>query len=294
MKFANLHLHSIYSDGAQTPDELFTKAKEMGYGALAITDHNTVTGWDDFKDKAQKHNMDYILGMEANGILNDGNLHFVCFDFDITDTKVANYLKYHHEIMHVNAKAKFDSLIKNKLIPEITWQNVLDDCGGNVWMCNEQIFYSLVKRTEMTQGDYRQYFLAFRAAPVEESQKIIYDSAENVIKMIRNAGGVIGLAHPYRITKHLDELYKMGMNAVEYDHPDIDEQDIKAVLEFVKDKKIYMCGGTDHTGQLSNYPNEREKDPEDRDPCFLVPLTTDVRNGVTKEEFYNLKNRIYG
>ena len=52
MKFANLHLHSIYSDGAQTPDELFTKAKEMGYGALAITDHNTVTGWDDFKDKA--------------------------------------------------------------------------------------------------------------------------------------------------------------------------------------------------------------------------------------------------
>ena len=210
------------------------------------------------------------------------------------NNKVAAYLKYHHEIMQFNTKAKFDSLIKNKLIPEITWQNVMDDCGGNVWMCNEQIFYSLVKRTDMTQADYRKFFLNFRAAPIEKSAKIIYDSAENVIKMIRNAGGVIGLAHPYRITKHLDELYKMGMNAVEYDHPDIDEQDIKAVLEFAKDKKIYMCGGTDHTGMLSNFPLERETDPEDRDPCFLVPLTTDVRNGVTKEEFYNLKNRIYG
>lgn len=294
MKFANLHLHSIYSDGAQTPDELFTKAKEMGYGALGITDHNTVTGWTDFKDKAEKHNMDYILGMEANGMIGTGNFHFVCFDFDITDNKVAAFLKHHHEIMHVNAKAKFDSLIANKLIPEITWQNVLDDCGGNVWMCNEQVFYSLVKRTDMTQKDYRKFFLAFRAAPVEKTAEIIYEPAEDIIKMIRNAGGVIGLAHPHCLTRHLEELYKMGMNAVEYDHPDIDENDIKGVLEFAKGKKVYLCGGTDHTGQLSNYPHERETNPDDRDPGFLVPLTADVRNGVTKEEFYNLKNRIYG
>ncbi len=294
MKFANLHLHTIYSDGAQTPDQIFAKAKEQGYGALAVTDHNTITGWRAFSESAKKYDMDCILGMEANGIYANGNFHFVCFDFDSTDNKVKEYLDYHHEIMYVNAKAKFDSLVKQNYISGITWQDVLDDCTEPMWMCNEQIFASLVKRTEMTQADYRKYFLAFRDAPVEESAKIVYHSAEDIIKIIRNAGGVIGLAHPHCITKHLDELYKLGINAVEYDHPDIDERDIKAVLEFAKDKKIYLCRGTDHTGMLSNFPLERETDPEDRDPGFLVPLSTDVRNGVTKEEFYNLKNRIFG
>lgn len=294
MKFANLHLHTIYSDGAQTPDQIFEKAKEQGFGALAITDHNTVTGWRAFSAAAEKHGMDRILGMEANGIYKDGNFHFVCFDFDATDNKVAEYLRYHHEIMYVNAKAKFDSLVEQGYIGGITWQDVLDDCSEPMWMCNEQIFASLVKRTEMTQADYRKYFLAFRAAPVKESAKIVYHDAEDIIKIIRNAGGVIGLAHPHGITKHLPELYKMGINAVEYDHPDIDQRDIDDVLEFARGKKIYMAGGTDHTGMLSNFPLERETDPEDRDPCFLVPLSADVRNGVTEEEYYNLKNRIYG
>ncbi|MBR2043512.1 MAG: PHP domain-containing protein [Clostridia bacterium] len=294
MKFANLHLHTIYSDGAQTPDQIFEKAKEQGFGALAITDHNTVTGWRAFSEAAKNHGMDCILGMEANGIMGNSNLHFVCFDFDETDNKVAEYLKYHHEIMYVNSKAKFDSLVKHNYINGITWQDVLDDCKEPMWMCNEQIFASLVKRTEMTQADYRQYFLAFRAAPVEQSARIVYSDAEDIIKIIRNAGGVIGLAHPHCITKYLPELYEMGMNAVEYDHPDIDQKDIEEILAFAKGKKIYMAGGTDHTGMLSNFPLERETDPEDRDPCFLVPLSTDVRNGVTKEEYLALKNRIYG
>ncbi len=294
MKFANLHLHTIYSDGAQTPDQIFAKAKEQGFGALAITDHNTITGWRAFSEAAEKYGMDCILGMEANGMHGTANLHFVCFDFDENDNKVKEYLKYHHEIMYVNAKAKFDSLVKQNYIKGITWQDVLDDCKEPMWMCNEQIFASLVNRTEMTQADYRKYFLAFRAAPVEQSAKIVYSEAEDIIKIIRNAGGVIGLAHPHCITKYLPELYEMGMNAVEYDHPDIDEKDIAEILEFAKDKKIYMAGGTDHTGMLSNFPLERETDPEDRDPCFLVPLSTDVRNGVTKEEYLALKNRIYG
>ena len=44
MKYANLHLHSVHSDGVYTPRELCEIAKKMGYGGIALTDHDTVSG----------------------------------------------------------------------------------------------------------------------------------------------------------------------------------------------------------------------------------------------------------
>lgn len=293
MKFANLHLHTVYSDGVLTPNEIFEKGKAMGYKALAITDHNTVGGHKAFKEAAKKHGMEYILGMEANGASDRYNFHIVGYDFDVSHPKMAKYLKYHNDIMTVIAKAKFDALIKIGDIKGITWQNVLDDAPNTCYMCNEHIFASLVKRAGYSQGDYKEYFLKFKSIKTD-APKIQYCSPKEMIGIIREAGGIASLAHPHKITHFLSELYSYGLNCVEYDHPDIDSEDIKEVLDFAKKNKIYLSGGTDHTGQLSNFPELRAKDPNDRDACFLVPLTTDVRNGVTKEEFYNLKNRIYG
>lgn len=44
MKYANLHLHSMYSDGVCTPEELCALAVKKGYGAVALTDHETTRG----------------------------------------------------------------------------------------------------------------------------------------------------------------------------------------------------------------------------------------------------------
>lgn len=295
MKYGNMHLHSVYSDGVLTPMELCVKAKEMGYKALSLTDHYNVNGYKALKEAAEQTGMEYILGMEGNGLYQNKSCHIVGYDFDADEPKMAEYLKYHNDSIYYYTKAKFEALIKSGAISGITWNDVLEDAQEGAWLCNEHIFASLVKRTGITQANYREFFLKFMAAKPETTiPPIKHLTAEDMIKTIRNAGGIASLAHPHGITKFLPEFYTFGLNCVEYDHPDIDSDDINAVLEFVKGKKMYVSGGTDHTGQLSNFPFERELDPDDRDACFLVPLTTDVRNGVTKEEFLNLKNRIYG
>ncbi len=295
MKYGNLHLHSVYSDGVLTPLELCRKAKEIGYKALCITDHNNTDCFESFEKAAKETGMCYVLGMEGNGIYQNYNCHIVGYDFDKTYPKMAEYLKYHRDSMYAVTKAKFDALTKDGYISYISWNDVLEDAPEGCWICNEQVFASLVKRTGITQANYREFFLKFRAAKTSEDiPDIRYLSAEEMIKLIRNAGGIASLAHPHEITRFIPEFYPMGLNCIEYDHPDIDETDIAAVLGFAKGKKIYLSGGTDHTGLLSNFPFERETDPDDRDACFLVPLTSDVRNGVTEEEFYNIKNRIYG
>ncbi|MBM6701056.1 DNA polymerase III subunit alpha [Megasphaera elsdenii] len=66
MTFSNLHQHTSYSlrDGFCKIPDLVSRAKELGYPALAITDHGTVTGLIDFYEECKKQGIKPILGCE--------------------------------------------------------------------------------------------------------------------------------------------------------------------------------------------------------------------------------------
>ena len=66
MKFSNLHVHTSYSlrDGFCKIPDLVSRAKELGYPALAITDHGTVTGLIAFYEECKKQGVKPILGCE--------------------------------------------------------------------------------------------------------------------------------------------------------------------------------------------------------------------------------------
>lgn len=67
MDFVNLHCHTMYSvlDGGSTPTELLTATKDLGYSALSITDHGTLSGHRDFQRSAAEVGIKPILGQEA-------------------------------------------------------------------------------------------------------------------------------------------------------------------------------------------------------------------------------------
>ena len=64
MKFyANLHSHSTHSDGKYTPAELVRVAAEEGYKAIAVTDHDTATGYPELKAECEKMGLQSIFGV---------------------------------------------------------------------------------------------------------------------------------------------------------------------------------------------------------------------------------------
>ena len=67
MSFAHLHLHSQYSllDGANRLDDVLIAAKDAGMPAVALTDHGNMFGAIDFYDKAHRHGIKPIIGIEA-------------------------------------------------------------------------------------------------------------------------------------------------------------------------------------------------------------------------------------
>lgn len=104
-------------------------------------------------------------------------------------------------------------------------------------------------------------------------------AAEEVIRVVREAGGIIALAHPYQQTHYIPALVKMGLNGVEVSHPDNYENTGALAVEAAKTYHLYHCGGTDHTRPMSGCSGN----------CAIPAF-----QGVTEEEYYILKERRLG
>ena len=75
MKKANLHTHSIYSDGTATPEEVVRLAKEAGVELLSLTDHNTFEGYPRFEKACREHGVKFVKGVEIDCVQPEIGFH---------------------------------------------------------------------------------------------------------------------------------------------------------------------------------------------------------------------------
>lgn len=297
MKYANMHLHSVFSDGIFKPLELCEMVKQMGYAAVVLTDHDCAAGFASMKKAAEMTGLETMVGAEFYGKFEDTRtLHILGYDFDPYEPGMAEHLKNSRECMTFLTKARFDVCMTEGVLPKLSWDEVMSSVENDAWVCNEQIFAAYLKKGVFTQKDYWDFIKSFRTPKVDVTRPYAVQDAETVIRLIRNAGGVAVLAHPYRITQLLPTLYGMGIRGVECDHPEIEAEDAVLARRFAASHNMYVTGGTDHTGQPGNNM-ERGDDPghkEGKWDMAPTPYTADVYCGATKEEFKALKQRIYG
>ena len=73
----DLHLHSTHSDGTLTPAEIIARAKSLGLTAVALTDHNTVSGVPAFLEEAHRHGVTAIAGTELSTVYKGKEVHLL-------------------------------------------------------------------------------------------------------------------------------------------------------------------------------------------------------------------------
>lgn len=122
-------------------------------------------------------------------------------------------------------------------------------------------------RADVWKSDYAK-------STVEERPR-----AEDIIKIIRKAGGVAVLAHPNNQTHFIPKLVEFGLNGVEISHPHLEANTSYLAIEMAKAYNLYRCGGTDHTGPMS---------------CCGGRNAIRAFEGLTEEEFTILKERRLG
>jgi len=104
MKFADLHLHTLFSDGTFTPEELAGHGARLGFAAMALTDHDTVEGCARMAAACKAAGIEFIVGTELTAELDHTELHILGYFLDTQNqtllTEIARFQAVRQQRIH--------------------------------------------------------------------------------------------------------------------------------------------------------------------------------------------------
>ena len=280
MKYANCHLHSIFSDAGFTPEQLVLIGKSLGYNAIALTDHETDGGCKRLMAAAKSAGMFSLSGIEFYGMEDGIELHLVGLDFDQNDPGIRALIKERCDAARNRAKARLEEGLALGMYSGITFQDVEDRYEEGTWLCIDSIINTMkAKKCVPDNFDWATFRYKLFKSPEAKAKEEPKATAERVIRTVRAAGGVIALAHPYKQTHLVEKLVGYGLNGIEVSHPELYENTAYLALQAADTFNLYHCGGTDHFGPMS---------------CCGGIHAVPAFHGITEEEFFTIKERRLG
>ena len=254
MKLIDLHTHSTASDGSFTPSELVEKANEIGLAAVALTDHDTVSGVDEFLEVAGKYDsLEAIPGVEISVGFKSKEIHLVGLFIDHKSESLLELLCEIRKDRNQRNERMIDKL--QEMGYEITLQELLDVAGG------ESIGRPLLAKILIEKGYFTEVQEVFdkclkRGTPAY-SQRVL-PTPEKGISEIHKAGGIAIWAHPlYRNSNARNTVRKVlrevkGIDAIEAYYTSFTSTQTRAVIEVAEEFNIPVSGGTDFHGTNQN------------------------------------------
>jgi len=280
MMFANLHLHSVYSDAGFTPEQLALIGKAMGYGALALTDHETDGGCREFAEACRLEGIEPVTGTEFYAACGERKMHLTALDFDPTEPALRQLIDERCRLYADWTKLCFEACLAGGYFRDVSWEYVVELLGEGAWLCEDSVLYALrIQKKYSRELETRIHTEVFKSEEMW-ALKPAYPQAADVIRAVRQAGGVIALAHS-KVTQYdfVEDIVDLGMNGIEVNHPSMTPEAVEMAEELAARRGLYRCGGTDHTGPMSCCPG--------RNAIF-------VENGISEEDFRILKERRLG
>lgn len=296
--YANLHNHTTHSDGVYTPAELIKVAKDEGYGAVAATDHDTVTANSDFKTVCAEEGLETVFGCEFYANCQKyaeyfSDYHLVGFDFDPNHSDMKEYLAKRSADMTEKTEYLFHLAMKEDKLPKgITWQEITDFNKGITWLCNDHVFRAMAAKGLVTEMEWPHYFKTCFAASFQRTigLKSKYPVMEiyDLIPLIHDAGGIAVIAHPVynMMLSTIPEMVSHGVDGIEVWHQSMVREGYeREALRLALEYGLYISGGEDHSGLCGGQYKFYEKPEETRFWCEPKSL------GTTKEFFEEIKNK---
>lgn len=248
---ADLHSHTVYSDGYLTPEQLIGKAKNAGLSYLAITDHDNVDAIDEAIETGKSIGIEIVPGVEISSEHRGREVHILGYFFNHKDETFLNYLKYFRDERFKRARAIVEKL--NDLNIPLKLDDVLVHAKGNGSIGRPHIAIAL-----LDAGYIDTYIEAFnkyigdgKAAYVKKPNL----SSQEAIKLINKSGGLSFLAHPGKNVRDeaLIEMIEFGIDGIEVIHPSHNTTDIAYFRKTAGQYFLLESGGSDfHGGRIND------------------------------------------
>lgn len=262
----DLHTHSNESDGTDRPGEVVENAIAVGITHLALTDHDSIAGWQDALD----HRTDaiaLILGAEISCQTTDAlSVHMLGLLFDPENLELRNAMDQTRD----NRVTRMERIVGK--LQEAGIEIVIDDVYAQLregaTLGRPHLADAMVKK-----GIVKDRSEAFEKFLHNRSKYYIPDASptpENAIRLIKDAGGVAIIAHPFaslrgRIisSEYLESLVEAGLDGIEINHRDHNEGERDALRAMVRRFGLIATGGSDYHGTgKENRLGENTTEPE--------------------------------
>ena len=131
MALADLHLHTIFSDGAYTPEELISASLAKGLDCIAITDHDTVSGIQPCIDASAESKIEIVPAIELSSQVEGRQVHILGYFINYQDKDLLKKLSHLKQI-RIDRTHKMVDKLKSLGLKDINVKEVMDLAGKGV------------------------------------------------------------------------------------------------------------------------------------------------------------------
>ncbi len=246
MELADLHLHTVHSDGTSTPEEVVKRAKLANLKAISITDHDAVSGINAAMAVAEELGIEVIPGVELSVTYQGKDIHILGYFINYKDKKFLDYL----ELFKIGRIRRVEKIIAqlNRRGLSIRVESVLAKAGFGV-VGRPHIAEVLVEEGYVTSYEEAfQKYLGDQGPIFAEKYPL---SPEEGIALIQSIGGVSVLAHPgcYNQDGIIPELAKKGLDGIETVPPPNFLGDPQHYTRMAQRYHLLESGGSDYHGE---------------------------------------------
>lgn len=256
--FVDLHTHSTASDGTDSPAVLVQKAARTGLSALALTDHDTVSGLDEAAQEAEKLGIDLLPGVEISAHYpRPGIMHLLGYGFDPHHPTLTALLIR----LQAGREERNAFLLRelNAVGVQVTEGELLAVAGGR-GVVGRPHFARL-----LTLKGYVPHPTAAFRYYLGNAGRFRFDryepTAREVFEVIHAAGGIVSLAHPLQLRREnhaqlahlIKDLADQGLDAVETIYNDHRESFVAELQDLCRRYGLLPTGGSDYHGSAKKW-----------------------------------------
>jgi 3',5'-nucleoside bisphosphate phosphatase len=249
----DLHCHSTFSDGSLTPEQLIDEAAQIGLTALALTDHDTTAGLPRFLAAAADKPVRAVPGVELSVDCSSGVMHMLGYWMDLSNPELLRQMEWIRDGRTMRNRSMLEKL--NALGFAMTWDEVAACAGEDVVGRPHFGQVMIQKGYAKDKNEAFDKWLGDGKPGYADRPRL---TAEVAVALIRQAGGVAVLAHPF--TLHVSketmealfaELAGVGLGGVECYYSEHSADLTKEYLAMAKKANLVPTGGSDFHGEVS-------------------------------------------
>lgn len=251
MKFADLHLHTNFSDGTFTPEELVLHAQKAGLACIAVTDHDSVEACQRIAQACAAVNMEFVPGTELTAEHEDTELHVLGYFLDAQNKKLLDEIAKFQVVRQSRIHEMVGRI--NELGTPLKAESVfaLANCKspGRPHVARAMVKEGFVKNLDEA---FERFLKKGRPAWVPKSKV----SALEAIELVHQAGGLAVMAHPglNRTDNIIPALVEAGLDGIECFHTKHSTTMSERYLEIADKYNLLVTGGSDCHGFSKGKP----------------------------------------